>query len=156
LQGMADGFTKTAFNDAAWRDVPDVEKFVVGREMGHIVWFRRHFKYSAGQPFSAPLKFVPGGADERLTVYCNGWPVARYDILGPQKEFYIPDSYIDPRGDNVLTVILECPGFYEEIMSGFRRGYMYNPALEPSYVSEKVTLELSWRWQTHTTDSAIF
>jgi hypothetical protein len=142
LQGMAEGFTGTAFNDSAWRVAPDVDKFVAGKEMGHIVWFRRHFKYSVGQSFSAPLKFVPHRADERLTVYCNGWPVARYDILGPQEEFYVPDSYIDPKGDNVLTVILECPGFYEEIMSGFRRGYMYNPALEPSYVSEKVTLEL--------------
>jgi hypothetical protein len=141
LQGTAAGFTKTTFDDAAWRSVPDADKFVIGRETGHIVWFRRHFKYNAGQPFSAPLKFVPRRADERLTVYCNGRPVARYDILGPQEEFYIPDSYIT-EGDNVLAVILECPGFYEEIMSGFRRGYMYNPELKPCYVSQKVTLEL--------------
>jgi beta-galactosidase len=141
LQGINDGFTKNAFDDSEWRTAPEADKFVVGREMGHIVWFRRHFKYSVGQTFSAPLMFIPNRADERLTVYCNGWPVARYDILGPQKEFYIPDSYIDPAGDNVLTVILECPGFYEEIMSGFRRGYMYNPALKPGYVSEKITLE---------------
>jgi hypothetical protein len=67
--------------------------------------------------------------------------VARYDILGPQEEFYIPDSYINPQGDNVLAIILECPGFYEEIMSGFRRGYMYNPVLEPYYVSQKMKLE---------------
>ena len=142
LQGMAEGFTKPAFNDSGWQNVPAADKFVVGREMGHIVWFRRRFKYCAKQPFSAPLKFVPRKADERLTVYCNGWPVARYDILGPQEEFFIPDSYINTNGENVLSVILECPGFYEEIMSGFRRGYMYNPVLEPSYVSQAVTLKL--------------
>ena len=142
LQGMSDGFTKKDYNDASWHTAPEADKFVVDREMGHIVWFRRHFKYNAGQQFSAPLKFIPHRADERLTVYCNGKPVARYDILGPQEEFYIPDSYIDPQGDNVLAIILECPGFYEEIMSGFRRGYMYNPSFKPGYVSEKVKLEL--------------
>ncbi|MCL2411504.1 MAG: beta-galactosidase [Treponema sp.] len=142
LQGLTEGFTKTSFDDSLWITAPNADKFVVGKEMGHIVWFRRHFKYSAGETFCAPLKFVPHRADERLTVYCNGWPVARYDILGPQEEFFIPDSYIDPTKDNVLTVILECPGFYEEIMSGFRRGYMYNPHLEPFYVSQQITLEL--------------
>ncbi|MCL2243995.1 MAG: beta-galactosidase [Treponema sp.] len=141
LQGLTEGFTKTGFDDSSWHTAPDAEKFVVGREMGHIIWFRRHFRYSAAEQFSAPLKFAPHRADERLTVYCNGRPIARYDILGPQEEFYIPDSYIDPQGDNVLAVILECPGFYEEIMSGYRRGYMYNPALKPDYISEKVKLE---------------
>jgi hypothetical protein len=142
LQGMANNFTKNTFDDSLWQTAPDTDKFVIGKEMGHIVWFRRHFKYNADS-FNAPLKFVPRGADERLTVYCNGWPVARYDILGPQEDFFIPDSYINPQGDNVLVIILECPGFYEEIMSGFRRGYMYNPVLEPFYVSKKAIIKIN-------------
>ena len=142
LQGMIDGFTKTSFDDTTWYETPEVEKFVIDKEMGHIVWFRRRFKYKIGQTFSAPLMLLPKRADERLTVFCNGWPIARYDVIGPQEEFYIPDSYINPEGENVLSIILECPGFYEEIMSGFRRGYMYNPQLKPCYVSERVKLEL--------------
>ena len=39
-------------------------------------------------------------------------------------------------------MVLECPGFFEEIMSGYRRGYMYNPVIEPAYVSKGTEAEL--------------
>ena len=68
--------------------------------------------------------------------------MAQYDIIGPQEEFYIPDCYINRDGDNVISMVLECPGFFEEIMSGYRRGYMYNPVVQPSYVSREVSVSL--------------
>ena len=80
-------------------------------------------------------------ADERLLIYVNGKPVAQYDIIGPQEEFYIPDCYLE-EGDNVISMVLECPGFFEEIMSGYRRGYLYSPAVQPSYVSKKVDVTM--------------
>ena len=143
LEGMNEGYTTLDYDDSHWNVAPNVEKFVVDKELGHIVWFRRKFKYNVGETFTAPLKFIPLKADQRLTVYVNGKPVARYDILGPQEEFYIPDSYINQESDNVISIILECPGFYEEMMSGYRRGFMYNPLLSWWYVSKKVKLELS-------------
>ena len=142
LQGMADGFTRADFDDTAWRTAPDVDKFVVDREMGHIVWFRRYFRYNTKQAFSAPLKFVPRKAIERLTVYVNGRSVARYDVIGPQEEFFIPDAYINPNDDNVLVIILECLGSYKENLIEFQRGYMYNPELEPSYVAKMMRVVL--------------
>jgi len=142
LNGMSEGYTKLEYKDDNWKEAPDVKKFVVDKELGHIVWFRRKFKYNLGEGFSAPLKFTPLKADQRLTIYVNGKPVARYDILGPQQDFYIPDSYVNQEGENVISMILECPGFYEEMMSGYRRGFMYNPLLTQWYVSKKVKLEL--------------
>jgi hypothetical protein len=142
LTGMAAGYTTLEYDDSSWAVAPNVEKFVTGKELGHIVWFRRNFKYNVGEAFTAPLKFIPIKADQRLTVYVNGKPVARYDALGPQEEFYIPDSYINQEAENVISIILECPGFYEEIMSGYRRGFMYNPILTQGYVSKKVRLEI--------------
>jgi hypothetical protein len=142
LNGMEKGYAALQYDDSEWNSAPEVEKFVIDKELGHIIWFRRKFKYNVGETFSAPLKFIPLKADQRLTVYVNGMPVARYDILGPQEEFYIPDSYIHQEGDNVISIILECPGFYEEMMSGYRRGFMYNPLLTQCYVSKKVKLEL--------------
>lgn len=144
LSGISKGFTRLEYNDSLWKSVPNAEKFVVAKNMGHIVWFRRHFEYDIDKKFSAPLKFIPVNADERLTIYVNGMSVARYDIIGPQQEFYIPDSYIKTSGGNVISVILECPGFYEELMSGFRRGYMCDPIITPSYISKKVMLELNY------------
>lgn len=141
LSGYNAGYHTLEFDDSAWQTAPDVEKLVVGREMGHVVWFRRHFVYNPADGYSAPLQLIPIKADERLLIYVNGKPVAQYDIIGPQEKFYIPDSYLRD-GENVVSMVLECPGFFEEIMSGYRRGYMYNPIVRPSYVSKKVNITL--------------
>lgn len=142
LSGYNNGFHTLEYKDDAWQVAPDVEKLVVGKEMGHVVWFRRHFTYNPAEGYSAPLQIIPIKADERLLIYVNGKPVAQYDIIGPQEEFYIPDSYLNKDGDNVISMVLECPGFFEEIMSGYRRGYMYNPIVQPSYVSKEVQIKL--------------
>ena len=136
LTGYQKGFHTLEYYDELWQTAKDAKKFVIGKEMGHIVWFRRHFTYHPAEGYSAPLKIVPIKADERLLIYVNGKPVAQYDIIGPQEEFYIPDCYLK-EGDNVISMILECPGFFEEIMSGYRRGYLYNPIVTPSYISKK-------------------
>ncbi len=143
LAGMAEGYTTLEYDDSSWNPAPEARKFVVGRELGHIVWFRRKFKYDIGEKFNAPLKFKTEKADQRLTVYVNGKPVARYDILGPQEEFYIPEPYLNPGEENVLSIILECPAFYEASQSGYRRGYMYNPILESKNITKNVKVKIT-------------
>lgn len=142
LSGMNAGYTQLDYDDSDWTTTPQAEKYVINAELGHVVWLRRHFSYNPGE-FFAPLSITPHRADERLIMYVNGKPVAQYDIIGPQETFYIPDSYINTGSDNVLTFILECPGFLEEIMSGYRRGYMYEPIVEPSCVAKTVEIKLS-------------
>lgn len=139
LSGYNAGFHTLEYNDNDWQTALDVKKLVVGKEMGHVVWFRRHFTYNPEEGYLAPLQIVPIKADERLLIYVNGKSVAQYDIIGPQEEFYIPDCYLND-GDNVISMVLECPGFFEEIMSGYRRGYMYSPVVRPSYVAKKVEI----------------
>ena len=144
LGGMSKDFMQRECDERNWKRIsPSVEKFFVDKNLGHIVWFRRHFIYNPGEKFSAPLIFSIENADERLTVYVNGKPIARYDTIGPQKVFYIPDSYIDTSGDNVISIILECPGFYEELMGGFRRGYMNKPDIAQIYISKNVEIIMS-------------
>ncbi len=142
LSGYNAGFHTLEYKDETWQVALDAEKLVVGKEMGHVVWFRRHFTYNPAEVYCAPLQIIPIKADERLLIYVNGKPVAQYDIIGPQEEFYIPDAYLNKEGDNVISMVLECPGFFEEIMSGYRRGYMYNPIVQPSYVSKKIKIVL--------------
>ncbi len=142
LSGYHQGFHTLEYNDSRWQASPQVEKMVVGKEMGHVVWFRRHFTYNPAEGFAAPLQIIPIKADERLLIYVNGKPVAQYDIIGPQEEFYIPDSYLNKNADNVISMVLECPGFFEEIMSGYRRGFLYNPIVQPAYVSKVAKIEL--------------
>lgn len=142
LSGYHQGYHDLAYDDSSWLEAPAVEKLVVGREMGHISWFRRHFTYHPAEGIYAPLQIIPVKADERLLIYVNGRPTAQYDIIGPQQEFYIPDSYLNADGDNVISMVLESPGFFEEIMGGYRRGYLYNPIVQPSYVSKKAEILL--------------
>lgn len=142
LEGMDAQYHANECDDSGWHEIPDAEKIVVGKELGHVVWFRRHFRYRPGDGYSAPLCFIPQRADERLILYINGKPTGQYDIIGPQEEFYIPEAYLKPDEDNVISMILECPGFFEELMGGYRRGYLYRPKMVPAYVSKKMVLEL--------------
>jgi hypothetical protein len=142
LRGTIESYADLSYNDSEWSIAPDAGKHVIGRELGHIVWLRRHFTCSVEKDFNTALQYIPIGADERLTAFVNGYPVARYDILGPQEKFYIPQAYLNLNKDNVLAVILECPGFYEEIMSGFRRGFMMSPQLTYSYISREILLTM--------------
>ncbi|MBN1410111.1 MAG: beta-galactosidase [Spirochaetales bacterium] len=142
LSGILQGYHTLDFDDSSWMSFCDGLKFVPAREMGYLVWFRRKFRYDLDRRFSAPLLFRTDGADQRLTVYVNGRAVARYDILGPQEEFYIPEAYLNNESDNILAVILECPAFYDEWQSGYRRGYLYAPQLKPAFVAKKMALEI--------------
>ena len=143
LTGRNAGFHKCGFDDSKWQTAPDTEKFVIDKALGHVVWFRRKFLYNPENGFSAPLYIIPKKADERLLIFINGKAVALYDIIGPQEKFYIPDSYLNKNAENTIAMILECPGFFEEIMSGYRRGYLYNPVIEPAYVAKDMKLQLT-------------
>ena len=57
LTGMNEGYHTLNYQDSGWQTIPDVEKFRVSKELGHIVWLRRKFRYNQNKDFSAPLKF---------------------------------------------------------------------------------------------------
>ena len=142
LSGINKGYHTLEYNDDLWNSIPDVKKFVVERQLGHIIWFRRKFRYNYGKLFIAPLMLRVKEADQKLTIYVNGNAIGRYDSLGPQKKFYIPESFLNSDKDNVLSIILECPGFYDELQSGYKRGYMYNLVLDPDYIAKKVCMKI--------------
>lgn len=145
LKGILEGYHTLGYDDSSWNTVPGAGKFVVAEELGYVVWFRRKFRYETGESIYAPLKFHTKEADQRLTIYINGRPVARYDIVGPQEEFYIPEAYLNQSGENVISMILECPAFYDELQGGFRRGYLYSPELSPEYVAKGMKMRLLFR-----------
>ena len=143
LEGINKGYHRLEFDDSGWNECPPAQKYVPAPEMGHIVWFRRKFRYNTGHGFSAPIRLRIEEADKRLTIYVNGKAVALYDILGPQQDFYIPESFINMNGENVISIILECPGFYDELQSGYRRGYLIEPGVKQVYVARKTDITIS-------------
>ncbi|MDD5659856.1 MAG: beta-galactosidase, partial [Actinomycetota bacterium] len=143
LSGINKGYHTLEYNDDSWNSIPNVKKFVVGRQLGHIIWFRRKFEYNyKKEVFSAPLAIKVKEADQKLTIYINGNAIGRYDSLGPQKKFYIPEPFLNLNKNNVLSIILECPGFYDELQSGYKRGYMHNLVLEPDYIAKKICMKI--------------
>lgn len=47
-------------------------------------------------------------ADRDALIYLNGKFVGRYVIAGPQKEFYLPEPWLQfgPKAKNILTLVL--------------------------------------------------
>lgn len=143
LSGLDKGFHRLDYDDSSWPTVPGgIRKLVAAPELGHIIWLRRKFRYDPGKGFSAPLKLWITEADQKLTMYVNGRPVGRYDALGPQKEFYIPETFLNPCGENLLALILEAPAFYDELQSGYRRGYLVAPELKPAFIAKSTEIEI--------------
>lgn len=70
-------------------------------------WIRAHF--SLDQPpeeWTIPWKAIIE-ADRDALLYLNGKFVGRYETIGPQHEFYLPDPWINwGASGNILTVIL--------------------------------------------------
>ncbi|MDE7051584.1 MAG: hypothetical protein K2O92_01545, partial [Lachnospiraceae bacterium] len=55
LDGYNNGYHTTGYDDSGWQEAPEARKFVAGREMGHVIWFRRHFTYNPADGYTAPL-----------------------------------------------------------------------------------------------------
>ncbi len=57
------------------------------------------------ESWKIPLKLV-FDADCDANIFFNAKFVGRYVTIGPQKEFYLPEPYFSPTGENVLTFLL--------------------------------------------------
>ena len=45
-------------------------------------------------------------ADSDALIFLNGRFVGRYATVGPQSEFYLPEPYLSPGAENILTFVL--------------------------------------------------
>jgi hypothetical protein len=70
-------------------------------------WYRTEFTLpGAPNEWTVPWKLA-FEADRDALLYLNGRFLGRYSILGPQKEFYLPEPYLASSGTkNVLTFVL--------------------------------------------------
>jgi hypothetical protein len=69
-------------------------------------WCRAKFTLSpADENWNIPLKLT-FEADCDALMFLNGKFVGRYATVGPQREFYLPEPYLSPGGENILTFVL--------------------------------------------------
>ncbi len=131
LNGNLKGYEKLNYNDADWLKFTPAKKYVCHQEIGDLVWFRRRFKYNIKENWYAPLGLKINGASERLIIYINGRLIGKYENIGPQDTFYVPEPFL--KEDNILALILEGPAFNQFKPSEFKPAFL----LEPEFITYK-------------------
>lgn len=119
---------------------------------GEIVWARREFNYHLKDGYSAPLKLRLPYVSDRCIVYLNGNPIGKYENVGPQHDFYIPEPLLQER--NVLVLCIEGPGGksannlpksnaeYYDFSQSKGRLFTRQPSLSEWYSAKEVSIEI--------------
>ena len=137
LGGNLKGYEKTDYNDANWLSFPAAKKYVCHEEIGDLVWFRRKFEYVIKKGWHAPVGLKINGAAERLIIYVNGKLLGKYESVGPQDIFYVPEPFL--KKQNVLALILEGPAFNQFKPTEFKPAFL----LEPEFITYKSLKKLN-------------
>jgi len=112
LDGQQQGFHRSEFDDSAWplAKMGDWKKWIPGCEtFDGIGWYRVHFDTRVPPEWNIPLKLCLKVNTDAL-VYLNGRIVGRYTGIGWQREFFLPDSWLVPRGRNVIALAVRNAG----------------------------------------------
>ena len=140
LRGIRKGYHKSEYSDKEWMKVKEGEKYVCGENLGNLIWFRRGFKYKKKEGWTAPLKLVIPQAEERCHLYLNGQALGRYESVGPQNIFYIPETMLGE--ENLLALVLEGPGFHPVREERFKPAFFKEPILETYYQAKELEIKI--------------
>jgi len=140
LSGIRKGYHKSEYSDKEWMRVKEGEKYVCGENLGNLVWFRRGFKYKKKEGWTAPLKLVIPQAEERCHLYLNGQALGRYESVGPQNIFYIPETMLEE--ENLLALVLEGPGFHPVREERFKPAFFKEPSLGTYYQAKELEIKI--------------
>lgn len=140
LGGVLHGYSKNEFDDSKWVQVPRGEKYICHKDMGDIVWFRQRFKFKKEKGWAAPLGLCISEAAERMIIYLNGKLLGKYESIGPQHKFYIPEPML--KEDNLFSFILEGPGFNQFKPSEFKPPYFKEPTIETFFEAREIEVKI--------------
>ena len=112
LEGQQQGFHRPEFDDSAWplAKLGDWKKWIPGCEtFDGIGWYRVEFDARVPPEWIMPLKLCLKANTDAL-LYLNGRIIGRYNGIGWQREFFLPDGWLVPQGRNVLAVAVRNAG----------------------------------------------
>ncbi|MDD5644421.1 MAG: beta-galactosidase [bacterium] len=124
-----------------WTEAPAAEKYIVQEDAGNLIWFRRKFSLNIDRDHIAPVFAQIKSLSARCLIYVNGFLLGKYEAVGPQDKFFIPDSLL--KGENEITLLLEGPGFHPVKQSGFLPPEFEELKLGFYYTSKKSKTVLS-------------
>ncbi|MBN1269452.1 MAG: beta-galactosidase, partial [Kiritimatiellae bacterium] len=132
LTGNLRGYAEPAYDDSGWMTVPAGRRYIMDKDAGWMVWLRRKFTYTCEPGWTGAVKLTIPDAKDRCLLYINGKPLGQFEGVGPQHEFYVPETFL--RAENVLTVLLEG-----------ERGWLIQPKLDTYYEARDVAVEMRFR-----------
>ncbi|HRZ66769.1 MAG TPA: beta-galactosidase [Candidatus Omnitrophota bacterium] len=139
--GLIKGYHEPDCNEAQWRKAHAARKYVFPEEMGELVWYRRKFRFLPRKGGVCALKLTIDHAFERCMIYLNGKALGKYESVGPQNDFYIPESFL--RDDNTVAIMVEGPGFHPVKEFGFVPPVLKDPKIGFYYTAKKIIARVS-------------
>lgn len=90
-------------SDQSWRRIFVGQK-PPARE-GNIIWYRAKFTLPKVEGWNVPWRLVLY-ASGKGNIWLNGLHIGRYQEQGPQREFYLPECWLNFEGENFLAIAL--------------------------------------------------
>jgi len=139
--GLIKGYHEPDCDETLWRKTPPARKYVIPEDMGELVWYRRKFRFLPRKGGVCALKLTIDHAFERCIIYLNGKALGKYESVGPQNDFYIPETFL--RSENTLAILLEGPGVHPVKEFGFVPPVLKDPRIGFYYSAKKILARIS-------------
>jgi hypothetical protein len=143
LNGVNSGYHTKLYDDSSWKKAPAGEKFLADESLGNLFWMRRKFSYNKEEGWQAPLKLTIPRAEERCMIYLNGQALGKFESLGPQNDFYIPETMLEK--DNLLAIVVEGPGFHNVLQGGYNPAFIEEPVMSVFYAAKETELKVEFK-----------
>lgn len=140
LGGQTAGFMKPDLKEKGWLSAAPAPKYVLQEDLGNLVWFRRWFSYAPRAGWKAPVYLRIPALRDRCLIYLNGTLVGKYEGVGPQDKFYLPENLLKRR--NLVALMLEGPGFHPVKQFGFIPAWFEELELGTYYAAKEMLVEI--------------
>ena len=124
LSGQALGYHRCGYDDSQWPVVSlgNWKETVNGAEdLDGVGWYRFRFDVDMPENWTAPLMLKLRAETDAL-IYLNGHLAGRYFGIGWQREFFLPECWLNSHGANVIAVAVRNSG---------REGGVYEASVRP-------------------------
>lgn len=113
LAGIEHGFTKPDFNANKWDEIQLDTTFTIPgkgnniqpkeKQTALLTWYRAEFELPANANPGSTWRLLINASGNGY-MYLNGHNIGRHWEVGPQREFYLPECWLQKDGKNVITL----------------------------------------------------
>jgi len=131
FDSMAKGYYLENFDDKDWKEIEPAEYYVF--KGTNYLWLRRRFKYEPKNGCISPLCLKIKKLTQNCLIYLNGKLIGKYEDVGPQKKFYLPENLL--KKENLLVLFIESSGRENIVFSELE--------IEPYYIAKERKININ-------------